>query len=89
MILEAEGLKQSAILKAEGEKEAKIRQAEGDKMAAVLRAEGQAEAIRKVLEALKQADEKYLALQYIERLPEWPSPVICLFLTIPRRLPAC
>ncbi len=74
MILEAEGLKQSAILRAEGEKEAKIRQAEGDKMAAILRAEGQAEAIRKVLEALKEADEKYLALQYIEKLPEMAKP---------------
>ncbi len=74
MILEAEGMKQSAILKAEGQKEAQIRKAEGDKIAAILRAEGQAEAIKKVVEALKTADEKYLTIQYLEKLPEMAKP---------------
>nr|WP_048164229.1 SPFH domain-containing protein [Palaeococcus pacificus] len=70
MILIAEGERESAIKKAEGEKQAAILRAEGEKQRQILVAEGQAEAIRKVLEALKLADEKYLALQYIERLPE-------------------
>jgi regulator of protease activity HflC (stomatin/prohibitin superfamily) len=70
MILLAEGERESAIKKAEGEKQARILRAEGMKQEQILVAEGQAEAIRKVLEALKLADEKYLALQYIERLPE-------------------
>jgi len=74
MILEAEGMKQSAILKAEGEKEAKVRKAEGEKTAQILMAEGQAEAIRKVVEALSTADEKYLAIQYLEKLPEMAKP---------------
>ena len=70
MILLAEGKKESAIKEAEGEKQARILRAEGIKQEQILIAEGQAEAIRKVLEALKMADEKYLALQYIEKLPE-------------------
>jgi len=70
MILIAEGERESAIKKAEGEKQAAILRAEGEKQRQILVAEGQAEAIRKVLEALKLADEKYLTLQYIERLPE-------------------
>ena len=74
MILEAEGMKQSAILKAEGQKEAQIRKAEGDKIAAILRAEGQAEAIRKIVDALSTADEKYLTIQYLEKLPEMAKP---------------
>lgn len=70
MILLAEGERESKIKKAEGEKQAAILQAEGEKQRQILVAEGQAEAIRKVLEALSLADEKYLALQYIEKLPE-------------------
>jgi len=70
MILIAEGKKESAIKQAEGEKQARILRAEGVKQEQILIAEGQAEAIKKVLEALKLADEKYLALQYIEKLPE-------------------
>ncbi|AHF79467.1 SPFH domain-containing protein [Thermococcus paralvinellae] len=70
MILLAEGKKESAIKQAEGEKQARILRAEGIKQEQILIAEGQAEAIKKVLEALKLADEKYLTLQYIERLPE-------------------
>ncbi|HII60945.1 SPFH domain-containing protein [Pyrococcus horikoshii] len=70
MILIAEGKKEAAIREAEGQKQAAILKAEGEKQRQILIAEGQAEAIRKVLEALKLADEKYLALQYIEKLPE-------------------
>ncbi|ASJ16082.1 hypothetical protein A3L04_02805 [Thermococcus chitonophagus] len=70
MILLAEGKKEAAIREAEGQKQAAILRAEGEKQRQILIAEGQAEAIRKVLEALKLADEKYLALQYIEKLPE-------------------
>lgn len=74
MILEAEGMKQSAILKAEGQKEAQILKAEGEKISAILRAEGQAEAIRKIVDALSTADEKYLTIQYLEKLPEMAKP---------------
>ncbi|AEC52040.1 Hypothetical membrane protease subunit [Pyrococcus sp. NA2] len=70
MILIAEGKKEAAIREAEGQKQAAILKAEGEKQRQILIAEGQAEAIRKVLEALKLADEKYLTLQYIEKLPE-------------------
>ncbi|ASJ09506.1 hypothetical protein A3L11_09785 [Thermococcus siculi] len=70
MILLAEGKKESAIKEAEGQKQAAILKAEGEKQRQILIAEGQAEAIRKVLEALSQADEKYLTLQYIEKMPE-------------------
>lgn len=70
MILLAEGKKESAIREAEGQKQAAILKAEGEKQRQILIAEGQAEAIRKVLEALRMADEKYLTLQYIEKLPD-------------------
>ncbi|AEH25201.1 SPFH domain-containing protein [Pyrococcus yayanosii] len=70
MILLAEGKKEAAIKEAEGERQAAILRAEGEKQRQILIAEGQAKAIRKVLEALKEADEKYLTLQYIEKLPE-------------------
>ncbi len=70
MILIAEGKKEAAIKEAEGQKQAAILKAEGEKQRQILVAEGQAEAIRKVLEALKLADEKYLTLQYIEKMPE-------------------
>ncbi|MDR1122784.1 MAG: SPFH/Band 7/PHB domain protein [Endomicrobium sp.] len=52
-ILEAEGLRQSAILKAEGAKQAVILAAEAVKEKQVLEAIGEAEAIRKVAEAEK------------------------------------
>ncbi|WP_010480240.1 SPFH domain-containing protein [Thermococcus zilligii] len=70
MILLAEGKKEAAIKEAEGQKQAAILKAEGEKQRQILVAEGQAEAIRKVLEALRMADEKYLTLQYIEKLPD-------------------
>lgn len=70
MILLAEGKKESAIKEAEGQKQAAILRAEGEKQRQILIAEGQAEAIRKGLEALKMPDERYLTLQYIEKLPE-------------------
>ncbi|MDV3103973.1 SPFH domain-containing protein [Thermococcus waiotapuensis] len=66
----AEREKRAMILLAEGKKEAAIKEAEGEKQRQILVAEGQAEAIRKVLEALRMADEKYLTLQYIEKLPD-------------------
>jgi regulator of protease activity HflC (stomatin/prohibitin superfamily) len=56
-ILEAEGLKQSAILKAEGAKTAVILEADGQKQSQILKAEGQAGAIQKVADAQKYATE--------------------------------
>ena len=81
-ILEAEGLKQSAILKAQGEKEAQINRAEGEKQSAILIAEGNAEArvreaqgeaqaIQKVIDAIGNvgpADKYLIAMKYIETL---------------------
>lgn len=83
-ILEAEGLKKSAILKAEGDREAAINQAEGAKTAEILRAEGFAkarlieadaekEAIRRIIEALGekgQADKYLIAMKYLESLKD-------------------
>ncbi len=81
-ILEAEGLKQSAILRAQGEKEAQINRAEGEKQSAILIAEGNAEArvreaqgeslaIEKVINAIGNvgpADKYLIAMKYIETL---------------------
>lgn len=71
-ILTAEGQRQSQILKAEGEKQAEVLKAEGEAQAAVLRADGEAAAIRTVFEAIHQgdADQKLLAYQYLQTLPE-------------------
>lgn len=83
-ILEAEGLKKSAILKAEGEREAAVNQAEGTKQAEILKAEGFAkarlieaeaekEAIRRITEAFGQQGDpaKYLiAMKYLESLSD-------------------
>lgn len=71
-ILTAEGEKQSQILTAEGARQAEILRAEGDAKAAVLRAEGEAEAIKKVFNAVHEAnpDERVLAYQYLQQLPE-------------------
>jgi regulator of protease activity HflC (stomatin/prohibitin superfamily) len=52
-ILEAEGLKQSAILKAEGARQAVILEAEAQKEKQVLEAIGEAQAIKQVAEAEK------------------------------------
>ncbi|MCX6460518.1 MAG: SPFH/Band 7/PHB domain protein [Actinobacteria bacterium] len=71
-ILNAEGSKQAAILNAEGEKTAAVLRAEGEAAAAVLRAEGEATAIHRVFDAIHNAnpDEKVLAYQYLQALPE-------------------
>jgi len=70
-ILNAEGFKQSQILTAEGEKQAAILKAEGDAQAAVLRADGESQAIRRVFQAVHEADAdpKLLAYQYVQSLP--------------------
>ncbi len=70
-ILNAEGFKQSQILTAEGEKQAAILKAEGDAQAAVLRADGESQAIRRVFQAVHEADAdpKLLAWQYVQSLP--------------------
>lgn len=81
-ILESEGLKRSAILQAEGIQESQIRKAEGEKQAAILiadgkaqarvkEAQGEANAIRQVIEALKengQPDKYLIAMKYLETL---------------------
>lgn len=83
-ILEAEGLKQSAILESEGIKIAKINKAEANKQAAILEAEGVAAttikkaeaekiAIEQIVSVLSKNDnpEHYLiAIKYIEALKE-------------------
>lgn len=71
-ILTAEGEKQSQILTAEGARQAEILRAEGDAQAAILRADGEAQAIQKVFNAVHEAnpDEKVLAYQYLQQLPE-------------------
>ncbi|MGW3040742.1 SPFH domain-containing protein [Kitasatospora sp. NPDC001159] len=71
-ILTAEGQRQAQILKAEGEKQAEVLKAEGEAQAAVLRADGEAAAIRTVFEAIHDgdADQKLLAYQYLQTLPE-------------------
>ncbi|WP_168581540.1 SPFH domain-containing protein [Gephyromycinifex aptenodytis] len=71
-ILTAEGVKQSAILTAEGEKQSQILRAEGSAQASILEAQGQARAIKQVFEAIHKGkpDQKLLAYQYLQVLPE-------------------
>jgi regulator of protease activity HflC (stomatin/prohibitin superfamily) len=71
-ILTAEGVKQSQILTAEGERQAAILRAEGDARAQVLRAEGESNAIQQVFGAIHSGnpDQKLLAYQYLQMLPE-------------------
>ncbi|WP_349497698.1 SPFH domain-containing protein [Actinorhabdospora filicis] len=71
-ILTAEGVKQSQILNAEGEQQAAILRAQGSRQARVLEAEGQAKAIKEVFDAIHAAnpDEKLLAYQYLQTLPQ-------------------
>ena len=82
-ILSAEGSKQSAILTAEGEKQAAVLRARGEAEAAVVRAEaeakaqaaraqGQAQAITTVFKAIHDGnpDQRLLAYQYLEKLPQ-------------------
>jgi regulator of protease activity HflC (stomatin/prohibitin superfamily) len=87
-ILKAEGEKKSLILRSEGEKESQINKAEAVKQAEILRAEGaskakvlqaeaEAEAIRRVTDAInatKTDPASYmLAVKYIETLREMVS----------------
>jgi regulator of protease activity HflC (stomatin/prohibitin superfamily) len=71
-ILTAEGTKQAAILTAEGEKQSAVLKAEGGRQAAILRAEGEAKAIATVFDAIHagNADQKLLAYQYLQMLPQ-------------------
>jgi regulator of protease activity HflC (stomatin/prohibitin superfamily) len=71
-ILTAEGFKQSQILTAEGEKQGAILRAEGERESQMLRAEGQAKAIETVFRAIHEgdADQKLLAYQYLQMLPQ-------------------
>ena len=71
-ILTAEGVKQSQILTAEGEKQAAILKAEGVKQSTILESEGQAAAITTVFKAIHDgnADQKLLAYQYLQMLPQ-------------------
>jgi regulator of protease activity HflC (stomatin/prohibitin superfamily) len=82
-ILTAEGAKQSAILTAEGEKLAAVLRANGEAEAAVVRAEadataqaararGQAQAISTVFRAIHEGnpDQRLLAYQYLQMLPQ-------------------
>ena len=71
-ILTAEGVKQSQILTAEGEKQSAILKAEGHKTAQILEAEGQSKAIETVFKAIHEgnADQKLLAYQYLQMLPQ-------------------
>jgi regulator of protease activity HflC (stomatin/prohibitin superfamily) len=71
-ILTAEGVKQSQILTAEGEKQAAILRAEGQRQSQILQSEGQSKAIETVFQAIHEgdADQKLLAYQYLQMLPE-------------------
>jgi len=71
-ILTAEGVKQAQILTAEGEKQSAILRAEGERQSEILRAEGQAQAIGTVFRAIHEGDpdEKLLAYQYLQVLPQ-------------------
>jgi len=71
-ILTAEGVRQSQILTAEGEKQSNILRAEGAKQSTILKAEGQAQAIQEVFQSIhdNNPDEKLLAYQYLQTLPQ-------------------
>ena len=71
-ILTAEGEKQSAILRAEGEQQSQILTAEGDRQSQMLRSEGEAKAIETVFAAIHAGnpDQKLLAYQYLQTLPQ-------------------
>ena len=86
-ILEAEGKKTAAILESEGIQQAQINQAQGERNAEILKAEGlaqarinvataESEAIKLIINALKENGdpEKYLiAVRYIDTLKEMVS----------------
>jgi len=81
VVTEAEGTKTSAILEAEGQREASIARAEGEKRSTILEAEGlaqarlniaaaEAEALKRVREALNETNPAHylIALKYLESL---------------------
>lgn len=70
MILEAEGLKKSAILKAEGEAEAIKKVADADKYEKLTVAKGEAEAIETVFGAIHKGDptNDLIAIKYLDAL---------------------
>jgi len=71
-ILTAEGEKQAAVLRARGEAEAAVVRAEADATAQATRARGQAQAISTVFRAIHEGnpDQRLLAYQYLQMLPE-------------------
>jgi regulator of protease activity HflC (stomatin/prohibitin superfamily) len=70
-ILNAEGQKQSIVLNAEADRAATILQAEAEREAALLRADGEAQAIARIVAAIREAgvDETVLAFQRTQLLP--------------------
>jgi len=62
----AEGQKRAAILEAEGSRQAAILHAEGSRQAAILEAEGFSNALTKINEVAKDADQNTMGLQYLE-----------------------
>jgi regulator of protease activity HflC (stomatin/prohibitin superfamily) len=70
-VLSAQGEKQAAVMRAEAGKAARILQAEAEREAALLRADGEAQAIARVVGAIKAAgvDEGVLAYQRLTQLP--------------------
>src|ERR1700761_4083858 len=71
-ILTAEGEKQAAVLRARGEAEAEVVRAEADATAQAARARGQAQAIATVFRAIHDGnpDQRLLAYQYLQMLPQ-------------------
>ncbi len=64
----AEGKKQAAILEADGNKQSAILEAEGARQSQLLRAEGFADALARINAAASTADQRTMALQYMETL---------------------
>ena len=64
----AEGSKQAAILEADGKKQSAVLEAEGARQAQLLRAEGFADALARINAAASTADQRTMALQYMETL---------------------
>jgi len=70
-VLSAQGEKQAAVLRAEAAKAARILQAQAEREAALLKADGEAQALARVIGAIKEAgvDERVLAYQRLVLLP--------------------
>jgi regulator of protease activity HflC (stomatin/prohibitin superfamily) len=87
-ILTAEGVKQAQILTAEGDRQSSILRAEGQAQAAVLKADGEARAIQKVFEAIHEGnpDDKLLAYQYLQMLPQLANGTANTLWVIPTEL---